>query len=161
MTTTMTIISVHLERYDHNKPYRNRSYRYRAKYNVCRQCRFFDRCVSSKTNGRQVVRNIDDKYIEWADRCLNKHERRRLLGRRKYRAEGSFADASNNHGYKRARWRGMAKMQVQNLMIAAVQNIRKLLVCFSDGGRAEAVYKALSADFSLIPIRFYMSAGWP
>jgi transposase len=128
-----------LHRYDHNKPYQNNSYRYRAKYDVCRQCRFFDRCVSSKTTGRQVVRNSDDKYIEWADRCLSKHERRRLLGRRKYKAEGSFADAANNHGYKRARWRGMAKMQIQNLMIAAIQNIRKLLGYLGGGGSVEAL----------------------
>ena len=148
-----------LHRYDHHKPYRSNSYRYRAKFDICRQCRFADRCVSSKTNGRQVVRNIDDEYVEWADRCLSKHERRRLLGRRKYKAEGSFADASNNHGYKRARWRGIAKVQIQNLMIAAVQNIRKLLGYLGCGGRVEAVRKALSADFSLIPARICLLIG--
>jgi transposase len=148
-----------LHRYDHHKPYRNNSYRYRAKYDACRQCRLVDRCLSSKTNGRQVVRNIDDEYIEWADRCLSRHERHRLLGRRKYRAEGSFADASNNHGYKRARWRGIAKMQIQNLMIAAVQNIRKLLGHLGCGGRFEAVCKALSADFRLISARICLLIG--
>jgi hypothetical protein len=102
------------------------------------------------------VRNTNDEYIEWADKCLSRHERHRLLGRRKYRAEGSFADASNNHGYKRARWRGIVKMRVQNLMIAAIQNIRKLIVCFNDESRVEAVYKAVSADFWLIPIRFFV-----
>ncbi|OHB62546.1 MAG: hypothetical protein A2168_06790 [Planctomycetes bacterium RBG_13_50_24] len=95
-----------------------------------------------------AVRNIDDEYIEWADRCLSRHEHHHLLGRRKYRAEGSFADASNNHGYKRARFRGIAKVQIQNLMIAAVQNIRKLLGYFGCDGRIEAVHKALSADFT-------------
>ena len=41
--------------------------------------------------------------------------------------EGSFADAANNYGFKRARWRGLAKMQMQNLMIAAIQNLGKLM----------------------------------
>jgi hypothetical protein len=49
------------------------------------------------------------------------------LARRKYKAEGSFANASNNYGYKRARWRGLPKMRMQNLMIAAIQNLGKLL----------------------------------
>jgi len=49
------------------------------------------------------------------------------MSRRKYKAEGSFADAANNHGFKRARWRGLTKMKIQNLMISAVQNLRKLL----------------------------------
>jgi hypothetical protein len=53
-------------------------------------------------------------------------KRRRLLGRRKFRAEGSFADAANRHGYKRARWRGLTWMTVRNLLIATIQNVRKL-----------------------------------
>jgi hypothetical protein len=44
-----------------------------------------------------------------------------------YRAEGSFADAANRHGYKRARWRGLTGMTIQNLLIAAAQNLRKLI----------------------------------
>ena len=47
--------------------------------------------------------------------------------RRKYKAEGSFADATNNHGFKRSRFRGIEKAQIQNLMIAAIQNLRKLM----------------------------------
>lgn len=117
-----------LYRYDHHRPYQNNSYRYRAKQDVCLQCRFVDKCVcSKKTKGRQISRNIGYEYIEWADKCLSKYERRRLLSRRKYKAEGSFADAANNHRHKRARWRGIVKMRIQNLLIATIQNLRKLL----------------------------------
>jgi len=38
---------------------------------------------------------------------------------RKYKAEGSFADAANNHSFKRSRFRGIEKARIQNLMIAA------------------------------------------
>jgi hypothetical protein len=41
--------------------------------------------------------------------------------------EGSFADAFNNHGAKRARWRGLARQRIQSWLIAAVQNLRVLL----------------------------------
>jgi hypothetical protein len=41
--------------------------------------------------------------------------------------EGSFADAANNHHFKRARWRGLAQQQIQDLLIAAIQNVRILL----------------------------------
>lgn len=41
--------------------------------------------------------------------------------------EGSFADAANNHGFKRSRWRGLEKVTIQNFLIAAVQNIRILI----------------------------------
>src|SRR5947209_9377319 len=33
----------------------------------------------------------------------------------------SFADASNNHGFKRARWRGLWRQKIQNHLIAACQ----------------------------------------
>lgn len=100
---------------------------YKADRQVCEQCSYFEKCVSSKKSGRQIQRNINTDYIEWADNCLSVSKRKYLMARRKYRAEGSFADAANNHGFKRARFRGIEKMKIQNLMIAAIQNLRKLI----------------------------------
>ena len=55
--------------------------------------------------------------------------------------EGSYADAANNYGFKRARWRGLAKMQIQNLIIAAIQNLGKLLRY----GRFDSKFKAAAS----------------
>jgi hypothetical protein len=41
--------------------------------------------------------------------------------------ERSFADAANCHGLKRSRWRGLCKQAIQDLLIATVQNLRKLI----------------------------------
>ena len=41
--------------------------------------------------------------------------------------EGSFADAANNHWFKRARWRRLRRQQVQDYLIATAQNVRILL----------------------------------
>jgi hypothetical protein len=41
--------------------------------------------------------------------------------------ERSFADAANRHGFKRARWRGLLRQSIQDLLIATVQNLRKLI----------------------------------
>ncbi len=116
-----------LQRYDMTSPNGSR-YRYRAERGICEKCKLFSQCVTSKILGRQIERNINAEYVEWADNCLSKQQRKRLLTRRKYKAEGSFANASNNYGYKRARWRGLPKMRMQNLMIAAIQNLGKLLL---------------------------------
>lgn len=101
--------------------------RYLCERQICEKCELFTECVSSKQMGRMIERNLNIEYVEWADSCLSKHERKRLMNRRKYKAEGSFADGANNYGFKRARWRCMAKMKIQNLMIAAIQNLGKLL----------------------------------
>jgi transposase len=104
-----------------------RAYCYRCPRETCRACNYFSECVTSEKRGRLVTRNIDADYIDWADSCLSRADRRRLQGRRRYKAEGSFADAANNHNFKRARWRGFTGMRIQSLMIAAAQNLRKLL----------------------------------
>ena len=100
--------------------------RYKAAASVCNCCAKRSLCTNSK-DGRRLSRQDLASYVEWADGCLSQVERRRLMSRRKSVVEGSFADASNNHGFKRARWRGLWKMRIQNLMIATVQNVRKLL----------------------------------
>lgn len=41
--------------------------------------------------------------------------------------ERSYADAANNHGFKRSRWRGIDRIAIQDLMIAVAQNIRILI----------------------------------
>ena len=100
---------------------------YKADRKICQQCQHFQKCVTSKNSGRQIQHNVNEQYIEWADNCLPRYERKRLMARRKYKAEGSFADAVNNHGFKRSRFRGIEKVRIQNLMIAATQNLRKLM----------------------------------
>ena len=47
--------------------------------------------------------------------------------RRRHVMEGSFADAFNNHGAKKARWRGLARQRIQSWLIATVQNLRVLV----------------------------------
>lgn len=120
-----------LKCYDHVKAHKscegNYSYRYKAQRKVCEQCRYFSKCVNSKDKGRQITRNINAMYVEWAENCMSKSESRYYKGRRWHIAEGSFADAANNHGFKRARWRGIDNVVIQNHMIAATQNLRKLV----------------------------------
>src|SRR5438067_5466748 len=47
--------------------------------------------------------------------------------RRRHLMEASFADATNNHHFKRARWRRLWRQQIQDYLIAAIQNVRILL----------------------------------
>ena len=50
--------------------------------------------------------------------------------------EQSFADAANNHHFKRARWRRLWRQQIQDYLIAAIQNVRILL---ANGGEKRSV----------------------
>lgn len=103
-----------------------RRVRYMAAKGVCAACPLKSKCTPSK-HGRRVERHMDQEHIDWADGCLSVHRRRHLMKRRKACVEGSFGDAACNHGFKRARWRGRWRMRIQNLLIAACQNLRTLL----------------------------------
>ncbi|MHC4180341.1 MAG: transposase [Planctomycetota bacterium] len=118
-----------LHRYHCNRP--RRRIRYRAAKGVCLRCPLRMKCTDSK-DGRRVERHMDQVHIDWAESCLSKGWRRHWMRRRKIVAEGSFADAANNHGYKRARWRGLMKMTIQNLLVATCQNLRKLVQSHSN-----------------------------
>ena len=122
---------------------------YNAKRETCKLCQHFEKCVTSKKSGRQIQRNLNQEYINWADNCLTKYERKRLMSRRKHKAEGSFADAANNHGFKRMRFRGIEKAKIQNLMIAAIQNLRKLMRHAGNKPAAQACNQALSSIFDV------------
>ncbi len=129
---------------------------YRADRKICEQCQHLKKCVSGKVTGRHIQRSIYKEYVDWADNCLTKYERKRLMTRRKYKAEGSFADAANNHHFKRSRFRGIEKMKIQNLMIAAIQNLRKLMRNTGNKSAGLACNLTtklhLSADFALMSL---------
>lgn len=143
-----------LQRKSTNKA--NGTTQYRAERKTCEKCRYFTGCVVSKKKGRQVQLNPVAEYYRWADGCLTKHKRRRLMGRRKYKAEGSFADGANNHGFKHSRWRGLVKVEIQNLMIAAIQNLRKLMRYGYDRDRVNTGAGTLTAAYQAIFTVWYI-----
>ncbi len=93
---------------------------------VCAQCALRAQCTQSK-RGRSVVRHLQADRLEAARKAANSPAGRYSRRRRQHVMEGSFADAVNNHGAKRARGRGLWRQQIQSWMIAAVQNLRLLL----------------------------------
>ena len=69
---------------------------------------------------RHEHQELPDRAREQARGKRARADRRR----RQYLLEGRFADAANNHGFKRSRWRRLWRQQIQDWLIAAVQNWR-------------------------------------
>jgi hypothetical protein len=89
-------------------------------------CRLREFCTRSKT-GRSIKRHRDQNLLDRARRQANTKRARLDRKRRQHLMERSFADAANRHGFKRARWRGLVKQSIQDLLIATIQNLRKLI----------------------------------
>jgi transposase len=105
---------------------RQRVWEYAADTAVCAACSLRAQCTRSKT-ARTVSRHEKAEALEKARAQSASAAGRRDRQRRQHLMEGSFADAANNHGFKRARWRRLWRQQIQDHLIAAIQNIRILL----------------------------------
>lgn len=90
---------------------------------LCHACPLRSACTSSRA-GRSITRPLLAELVQHGRNEAQTKEAHFSYRRRKHVIEGSFADATNNHGFKRSRWRGLVKQQIQDWMIAAVQNLR-------------------------------------
>jgi transposase len=100
---------------------------YAAGQRVCEACALRSECTRATTGGRSLKRHVGHELIERGraqSRSLAAWRDRR---RRKWLMEGSFADAANNHGFKRSRWRRLWRQEIQDYLIAAIQNVRILI----------------------------------
>jgi transposase len=104
-----------------------KAFEYAASQKVCSGCKKRDLCTRATTGGRSIKRHDGHELIQRAREQSGSLDARRDRLRRKWIMEGSFADAANNHGFKRSRWRRLWRQQIQDYMIAAIQNVRILI----------------------------------
>jgi transposase len=100
---------------------RRKQFEYKASVKTCSACHLKDKCTRAK-GGRTLRRHARqddlDKMIEEAKSRNSKED----LRERQHLSERSFAE-STRYGFKRARWRGQWRMEIQDFLIAAIQNI--------------------------------------
>jgi len=102
--------------------------KYIAPKRFCKSsCPHRDKCTTSKNSVRIVQRNVYQDYIDYQIDKRKSMRWKALLKKRKTMVEGSFADAKENHGMRRAKYRGLAKVKEQSFMTAIVQNIKKMV----------------------------------
>ncbi|MBE2214388.1 MAG: transposase [Opitutaceae bacterium] len=117
---------------------------YVAPAKVCAACPLRERCTTSK-RGRSVARHSQEALLERAHALTRTAEARADRRRRQHLMEGSFAQAANRHHFKRARWRRLWRQQIQDWLIAAVQNIARLCGAVSADIPARLPRKPLAA----------------
>ena len=104
--------------------------RYQIRGANCAKCPMMTTCYEKppqNTSARKAfVRNVFWE-LQFKTKEREKTQAFRLArSERQWKMEGIFAEAKNNHGLKRARYRGKSKMQIQAYMIATVQNLKRM-----------------------------------
>ena len=101
---------------------RRRALEYAAPRQTCGSCHLRDQCTRSKTGGRTIKRHEQQGILDQMREQACSNAAKRNIRIRQHFMEGSFA-GSTRFGYKRARWRGLWRVQIQDHLIATVQNI--------------------------------------
>ena len=104
------------------------AFEYACSKSICQGCHLRSNCTRAKHGAaRTIKRHYNHEAVDAARKQSHSYAAKRDRRRRKWLMEGSFGDATTRHGFKRARWRRLWRQQIQDYLIATVQNIRILM----------------------------------
>lgn len=102
-----------------------RGYRqYKTDVKHCESCPLKQRCTLSKQ--KIIHRHIWQDYVDELDAHRLTPQGKKIYKRRKETVERSFADSKEMHGLRYTRFRSLAKVRGQCLLVAACQNMKKI-----------------------------------
>ena len=103
--------------------------RYRITGGHCRNCLTKDSCLPDcqKFRARFVYRGVYQDEVEAVRRRQHITAFRNRLTERKWKIEGLFGEAKQNHSLRRTRYRRLSKVQIQFFMIAIALNCKRLI----------------------------------
>jgi transposase len=129
-----------------------RTWEYSLPKAVCAACPLRPQCTRASL-GRTIHRHEHQALLDRARQQAHSAAAQRDRRRRQHLAEVSFADAANHHGFKRARWRRLWRVQIQDWLIAAIQNVKILL-------KHRLPPVATAAAAVLVTLRQPRATGW-
>lgn len=100
-------------------------YEYIASASICNRCQLKKQCTKAKS-GRTLKRHVRQDDLDSMLKQANSAESKKDIKTRQHLMERSFAQATR-YGYQRARWRRLWRVQIQEYLTAAIQNIKILL----------------------------------
>lgn len=108
---------------------------YKSRNEICGNCPLLTQCTNSKTKVKTLLRHVWEEYKEQVIEHRYEEQGKQIYERRKETVERSFADAKQLHGHRYAKLRGLAKVTEQCLLAAACQNMKKIALVLTRGGK--------------------------
>jgi len=99
---------------------------YRADAKVCDACPVIADCTGSKS-GRYIFRSFHQEYIDKVKAYHQTKPYQKALSKRKVWVDLLFGEAKEFHRLRRFRLRGLHKVNIEGMMIAAGQNLKRLI----------------------------------
>ncbi len=98
---------------------------------MCNACELKARCTTSE-RGRVLYRSFEEDFYDRVRAYRGTFAYEKALRKRKVWVEPLFAEAKDWHGMRRFRLRRLEKVNIEALLIASGQNVKRLLAF---GGR--------------------------
>jgi hypothetical protein len=98
---------------------------YAAPRKVCAACLIREQCTRNKS-GRTIKRHLRQEELDRMREASRSAQAKRDIKIRQHLMERSFARGTC-YGFDRARWRRLWRVEIQEYLIAAIQNIEVLL----------------------------------
>jgi transposase len=102
------------------------NYVYRADVKVCDACPVKGECTGSKS-GRHIFRSFHQEYIDKVKAYHETEAYKKASRKRSVWVEPLFGEAKDFHRLRRFRLRGLHKVNIEGMMIAAGQNLKRLI----------------------------------
>ena len=112
----------------------NERWLYRANASVCNACVVKSACTSSN-QGRLVGRSFHAEYLERVRSYSDTPAFKKAMRKRSAWVEPLFAEAKDWHGLRRFRLRGLVNVNIEALLVATGQNLKRWLATTGWGRR--------------------------
>ena len=100
---------------------KRKHYEYIASASTCNRCQLRKKCTKAKS-GRTLKRHVRQDDLDFMLDQTNTREAKKDIRIRQHLMERSFARGTR-YGYKRARWRRLWRVQIQEYLTSSIQNI--------------------------------------
>jgi transposase len=115
---------------------KRQQWEYTAPQKKCKICPLQPRCTRSKT-GRSIKRHFRQDDLDKMLAHCETEQSQQDIRKRQHLMERSFA-RSTRYGFKRARWRRLWRLKIQELITASIQNILVYVSNVKEPRKAEA-----------------------
>jgi transposase len=133
---------------------------YKTEPGICNCCSMRPQCTDNKT-GRQVLRHLEERYVDRVKSYRGTFAYEKALRKRRVWVEPLFGEAKDWHGLRRFRLRRLEKVNIEALLIASGQNVKRLVAARERGPRKLAQAEALRPPDPVSRCGSHVSGRWP
>jgi len=99
---------------------------YKPKAEVCNACPVKRKCTGSKS-GRHIFRSFFQEYLDKVETYRQSETYLKAIRKRSLWVEPLFGEAKEFHGLRRFRLRRLRKVNIEGVLVATGQNLKRLI----------------------------------